>query len=301
MSKSNLIAELRTQMEAVEVAQTEAARAFPGAGLGGGLHAPASAALPFGIREIDYALPGGGLKRAEVHEVAPARYGDLPAAWGWLLGFLSHQASAARKANECAYGQAQQTVLWCYKSDSIYEFGAPYSPGWDALGLRSSDFIFAECRHSKDVLWAAEEGAKCSSLAFVVAYVSDSLYPDELTAVRRLQLACHSSGVTLLLLREKVSPSANGCSTRWQIASCASVAPAWAQALQTAPGGLGVGPPRFQATLTRCRNGKPGQWEMEWDGQAHCFHLVSTMADRPVFPQSSPGQSRRLGRAQTAA
>ena len=93
---------------------------------------------------------------------------------------------------------------------------------------------------------------KCEGLAAVVGELSFV----DLTISRRLQLAVEQSRVTGFLLRhqpKQLNTTAFTC--RWQIQSIQS---------ETTDGLPGISYPRLKVELLKVRNGKPGQWVMEW-------------------------------------
>jgi protein ImuA len=94
---------------------------------------------------------------------------------------------------------------------------------------------------------------KCEGLAAVVGELSQL----DFTVSRRLQLAVEQSRVTGFILR--VNPrqlTTTACVTRWQITSLPSVLPGEIP---------GVGFPRWNVQLLKVRNGKPGNWKIEWN------------------------------------
>ena len=85
----------------------------------------------------------------------------------------------------------------------------------------------------------------------------------DLVAGRRLQLACEARGSTGLVIHRKpwggASPATgtgSAAASRWRIRPAPSLPP---------PGEFGLGPPRWQASLDRCRGGRPGTWLFEAD------------------------------------
>src|SRR5262245_31263258 len=112
--------------------------------------APAEASiLPFGVAQVDAALPGGGLAPG-LHEIAPAPAAGI----GAVLGFAA--ALAGR-----AMAQRGGAVLW---------IGAArlYGPGLTAFGLAPERLLLVRAARAKAVPWAMEEGLKSGALAAVV-------------------------------------------------------------------------------------------------------------------------------------
>lgn len=179
---------------------------------------------------IDTALPAGGLARGAIHEVLAAGPGAATAFCALLL---------ARTGGP---------ILW------IEPFPDPYPQGLAAFGLDTAALIVVRAE-GVDALWAAEEALRCSAVSGVLV----SLPHLPLASGRRLQLAAEAGGALGLVLRpDAASPPPSAARTRWRIA-----------ALPSAPG-----PPhripeaRWRVDLLRARGGRPGGWEVAWDGNA---------------------------------
>ena len=267
------IAELRRRIDALERAGGSA-----------GKSAGAGRALPFGVPEIDEALPWHGLALGALHEISG------PARDGAALGFVS--AVLARLASD-----APGAVLWCRRRGAAYEAGNIYAPGLAAFGLDPSRLIVLGARHGRDVLWAMREGLSCPRLAAVVGEVEDAAI--ELTASRRLQLAAEKSGVSCFLLR---TTSVTGATS--DITSENSEAPSAALSrwhVRAAPSGpvpglavpeaerrwLGPGRLRWRAELRRCRGGASAEWRMEWHHETGNFTLAAPLPNRSVEPAAA--------------
>jgi protein ImuA len=102
----------------------------------------------------------------------------------------------------------------------------------------------------------------------------------DLTAGRRLQLACERGGATGFVIRrrlfgcDKAALSlAAAASTRWRIASAPS---------EPAPGEPGLGPRRWRVELQRCRGGRTGSWIMEKSDGALPLRVVAELGDREL-------------------
>src|SRR5690606_31251631 len=90
---------------------------------------------------------------------------------------------------------------------------------------------------------------------------------------RRLQLAVAHSCVTGLIHQiytTRTQPTASVA--RWKIRPLKSEA--------TDDGLPGTGHPRWQVTLSKIRNGKPGCWQLEWSG--HHFQFLPQKVTRPL-------------------
>lgn len=207
--------------------------------------------LPFGIPEIDAALPGGGLPTAALHEVIgtgiDTEFAATPALF--VAGILARRPGP---------------VLWVLERHDLF------APALASVGLNPDRVIFAEA--GRAALLVMEEGLQHKGMAGVVAEVSARV---GLTTSRRLHLAAQAGGAMALMLRRKDhAEGAIAAVTRWRIGPEASAPP-----VRHAPGIPGLGRMRWRLELTRCRGGRPGQWIMEACDAAGRLDLVSTLAD----------------------
>lgn len=239
---SPLIADLRARLERLERA-SPSQRPF--------------AVLPFGHREMDAALPGGGLLLGSLHEVAGAD--DGAAAALFAAGVLARLPGP---------------VLW------VLEHADLFAPGLLTAGLHPKRLLHVETGHPATVLSVMEEGLGVPGLAGVVGEVSGRL---SLTATRRLQLAAGRSGVLAIALRRPrraddpalTEPSA--ALTRWRVAALPSGPP-----LPQAPTVPGLGRARWRLELWRVRGGVGGEWVVEACDAQGRLGVVSLLADRPA-------------------
>jgi protein ImuA len=222
------------------------------------------AVLPFGLGPVDEVLPGKGLTLAALHEIAgTGGEEDGAVAAAFLAGILARLKPGL-------------PVLWCLGEGDLY------APGLAALGLDPQRLILARSPRSQEVLWAMEEGLRNRALAAVVGEI-DAL---SLPASRRLLLATEASGVTGFALRrwrsdrvaaaQRLAP--NAAQTRWRVMPLPG---------DVSAGEPGVGRPRWQVELWRCRGGAVGSWVMEaCDATGH-MSLVAAMANRSAAQSTS--------------
>jgi len=123
-----------------------------------------------------------------------------------------------------------------------------------------------EAADEKDALWATEEALRSGVPAAVASTLGVKL---DLKTSQRLQVAARESRRALLLLRPPAAENAATATTRWRIASaeaardCFGLTTRW----------------RWRAALERCRNGRPGEWILEFDHATHRFSLAAALAD----------------------
>jgi protein ImuA len=241
-----------------------------------------AARLALGVAEIDRFLPGGGLAMGAVHEVLAAQHGAKPAAFGFAMA-LAALAQSAR----CG---PMGLVL---SRRALRDFGSPYGHGLQKLGLDPRRLIVVETRGDKDALWAIEEILKSkAALAMVVAILgSNRDRTRHLTESRRLSLAAAASGTPLVLVSSPAEMQASAAVTRWRIGTAAKGrrGPQEQQPFARS---------RWSLALERCRNGRTGQWLIEWDHVAHRFHLAQGLADHA--PVAGRGEESRRGAGQLA-
>jgi len=224
-----------------------------------GDRAPAGAgALGFGIPAIDATLPGHGLARHALHEIAGAD-GDASAA-GFATALLARLA-------------VDGPVLWIARRPDLS------AAGLAELGLEPARLLVVNAPRRADALWAFEEALRNPALAGAVAEIDDV----DLTQSRRLQLAAEAGRTTALLLRPPGELAlASAARTRWHVS---------AEPAGTAAPDDGAAR-RWLLRLARAQGGGPGEWRVEHrrDGwtladaarPALSRDLPAAPADRPV-------------------
>jgi protein ImuA len=202
-------------------------------------------------------LPGPGLACGVLNETAAAAYGDRPAAFAFTFALTT--AALRARPGPAVLVAARQALM---------DFGKPYGHGLAQLGLDVGRLLIVEARSDKDALWAIEDTLRSGAAPSMVAgAIAGSL---DLTISRRLNLAAALHATPLVLLRSPIATGTSAAATRWRIAA----APAARDRFGAFAG------PRWRVALERCRNGRPGEWLIEWDHVAHCFRLVEIVADR---------------------
>jgi protein ImuA len=191
--------------------------------------------------------------------VAPVAYGDTPAAMGFAL------ALALRRL---ADGFERRPVLWCRLDYQVREHGLLYGHGLEGLGLSRQRLLTVTLKTPISLLWTMEEALKSGALAVVLG--DCALQHSDLTVTRRLALAADAGKCAGLLVFNRNNQNATASMSRWQVATAASVAPAFDV---RAPG-----VPAFAVSLTRIRSGRPGQWTLNWNRQDHAPHYFSLVS-----------------------
>ena len=225
--------------------------------------------LAFGEAALDERLPGGGLPLGRWHEiVSPGLETETAAA---PAAFAALMATPLAKAGE---------AVWVLRRDDLW------APGLAGLGFPPERLIQVCARDEAEALAVMED-----ALATVgVACVFGEVEAVDLTAGRRLQLACEKRGATGFVIKRrpyggtaKTEAAGSVAATRWRVASAPSEPPA---------GEFGLGAPRFRVDLERCRGGRGGSWILEadqaysWEASdvAHPLRLVADLGDRELAP-----------------
>ena len=219
--------------------------------------------LPFGDARVDLRLSGGGLQLGRWHELK----GD---------GLEAETAAAtAGFAARLAAGIAQAfagEVVWAARRDDLY------GPGAASFGLDPDRLLLIGLRTDEEVLAAVEDALSADGVAAVVGEVETL----DLTAGRRLQLACERRGATGLIVRRRMAVDvkqrsvgdASAAATRWRIAPEPSA--------PELPRAAGLGLPRWRARLERQRGGRAGAWIFEACDGTNSVRVAAELGDHDL-------------------
>ncbi|MEA2996846.1 MAG: protein ImuA [Alphaproteobacteria bacterium] len=224
-------------------------------------------ALPFGLAALDAHLPQGGLTVGALHEIAPQTPADTPAAFGFLAALLARFMPPSRP-------------LLLVASPAFADHGHPHGHGLNRLGLDPARLILVETKAEKQALWAMEEALRSAVPAAVAGMVARL----DLKSSQRLHLAAGAAGLPLVLLRPAQAGEASAAATRWRVGAAEAARDRFG--LITRAG--------WKVTLERCRNGRPGEWLVEFDHAAYRFSLASPLAD-PALSRHPGLFGRRAG------
>ena len=224
--------------------------------------------LPFGAPGIDACLPGGGLPLGQWHEFA-----------GVGMEVETGACTAAFAALAAAPLARRGEAVWVLRRDDLF------APGLVGLGFPSERLIQVCARDEAEALAAAEDALATPGVSAVFAEVEAV----DLTAGRRLQLACEKQGATGFVIHRRPYGGTGGgqtgsaAATRWKIAPAPS---------QPGVEEFGLGPPRWRVELERCRGGRTGAWLLEavdaytWEAEngPYPLRLVAELGDRQLAP-----------------
>lgn len=209
---------------------------------------PIAAGIRFdvGLGPIKLAFPNHSFPLGAVHEFFCSGSEDASASSGFIAGIASSLMSNGGAS------------LWISSSQFIFP------PALKAFGIEPDKIIFVNVANEKERLWAMEEALKCNGLSTVVAEMPEVSFKES----RRLQLAVEQSRVTGFIIRRNPKNLATACVTRWRIKPLPSY---------LEDGLPGVGFPKWDVELLKVRNGKTGNWQLEWvDGRfRHVYKLAS--------------------------
>jgi protein ImuA len=198
-------------------------------------------------------------------------------------------AAAAFTALLAAPQALRGQAVWVLRRDDLW------APGLAGLGFPMEKLIQVCARDEAEALSVMEDALSTVGVAAVIGEVEAC----DLTAGRRLQLACEKRAATGFLIRRRPfggrpSREAGGSAacTRWSVSPAPSQPPA---------GEFGLGAPRFEVRLERCRGGRGGAWlfeaedayEQETRDGAHPLRLVAELADRQLAPAQPAAQDVR--------
>ena len=216
----------------------------------------ARSVLPFGIAEMDSRLPGGGLARGALHEVAGGGNGAVDGAAAALFS----AGIAARTSGK---------VLWCITRPDLF------APALAQAGLSSDRVVYLEAGDDKTVLACMEEGLRHGGLGAVVAEVARLT----MTASRRLQLAAEGTGTIGIALRRwrRHTEAADfgqptAAMTRWRISMLPS------EPLPVP----GIGRHRWLVELIRARAGDSADFELEACDDTGRLAFPADLVHRPA-------------------
>ena len=230
-------------------------------------------------------LVAGGEIRAAFEPPAPevrgTRWrlpGELPAPPAPTLSEIFAPSARDGGATGFLLGQidARRPLLWVQQRMAMLEAGRIYPPGLSASGFPLGDIIHVEARDARAVLWAMEEGLRCSGLGAVIGETWGDPKALDFTATRRLAVAAERHGVAAWLLRLGGSANLSGARMRWRVTS----GPSLAHPLnRQAPGGA-----TWAAELFRARGLSPGVWNVSHEAAGETDHvdLAATDDDRAV-------------------
>ena len=261
------------------------------------------AGLPFGLAALDSHLPNGGLACGALHEIVPTTQAALPAAFGFVVAILARLSSSygagladgERTDTHCLshgfpngfpngppYG-TERRIVFVMPAHALRQCGRLSGHGLSSLGLNPRRAILVETAHWQDSLWVLVEALR-SAAPQAVAGMIDRL---DLKTSQKLHLAAAEAALPLLLLRPSQTLESSAAATRWRIDAAAGARDRFGSYTRA----------RWQVQLERCRNGRPGEWVVEYDHVTHRFSLVAALADLSLSCGASDQPRRQANRS----
>ncbi len=174
-------------------------------------------------------------------------------------------------------------ILWVQDRLSCRETGRPYLAG---IGMKRP-IIIVNLSRAVDVLWAIEDGLRCSALAAVVGEFWGDPNALTFTATKRLALRSEAGNVPCWLIRHAATPNLSAARERWWIGSVPSdLHPYDAQA---------PGAPRWSLDLFRSRQAKLGKWTVTYDRAADRLDYVALLRDGTLATDGRTARQRATG------
>jgi protein ImuA len=155
--------------------------------------------------------------------------------------------------------------------------------GLNGLGFDPTRAILVETAHRHDSLWALLEALRSGAPQAVIGMI----HRLDLKTSQKLHLAATDAGLPLLLLRPSQTLESSAASTRWRIDTAAAARDRFGSYTR----------PRWRLQLERCRNGRPGEWVVEYDHVAHRFSLVAALADQTLSRGAGDQPRRQANRS----
>lgn len=201
---------------------------------------PATAGSNQVLSLIADAFPNKTFPTSAVHEFVCEQQVDVAATSAFITGIVA------------GINISNGAIAW------IGERPVIFPPALIQFGIDPSAVLFIRARQPKDNFYVTEEALRCEGITAVVSEINEI----NLTESRRLQLAVEHLQTTAFLIRRRPRQLSSVCVARWRVSPISS-------ADTEMPG---VHFPRWNVALQKIRHGKPGQWQMEWSGNA--FQLI---------------------------
>jgi protein ImuA len=235
------------------------------------------ATLSFGLAALDCYLPNGGLTCGALHEVVPAAQATFSTACGFIVAVL------ARFRFNFPEAARNKQIIFVMPDHGSRQCGRLSGHGLNGLGFDPTRVILVATAHRRDSLWAMLEALRSSAPQAVIGVI-DRL---DLKTSQKLHLAATDAGLPLLLLRPSQTLESSAAATRWRIGTAAAARDRFGSYTL----------PRWHLQLERCRNGRPGEWVVEYDHVAHRFSLVAALDDQTLSHGAGDQLRRQANRS----
>jgi len=225
--------------------------------------------VPFGLPDIDAALPDGGLRSGALHELLASGVSGAgaPGSADAPVALLAHLASCAHQP------AAARAIAW---------IGPNVFPSvWTLRAVRAdlSAHLLIDARRADDRLWASDLALRSAAISCVIADGSSF----DSAATRRLQLAAESTGALCLLARPgRERAELSTAATRWLIEPAVSPHHSCA---------------RWTVRLLRCKGLRPtthlNAWTVDIPHAPRDGRVSSILRDGPALARTAPIEPER--------
>jgi protein ImuA len=212
-----------------------------------------------GLHFMKSAFPNGIFPTGCIHEFLTTDKENASASEGFIAALLSGLTGN------------QGSTVWITASSNNTKV---FPPALRMFGLDPERFIFIQARNEKDILWIMDEALKCSKLSAVIGEVQKISFMES----RRLQLAVEQSKVTGFVLPKSHNVGTTACVSRWKIE------PVPGATVDDLPG---IGYPKWNVKLLRMRNGRSGEWNIEWNEGRFVPEMKSSIAIQHELQQKA--------------
>ncbi|MDG4719744.1 MULTISPECIES: ImuA family protein [Thalassospira] len=224
----------------------------------------------FGNMELSGNISLGGFSSIGLHEVICLH--DAGAA-SILVWYLAQLDTAKPEANPMG-----RSIFWVRQRRAIDQ-GGFYHLALPIDRETGSQSLMMVVDQQATALWACEEVAKSGQVASVILETTDY----DLTAARRLQLACEAAGTRMIVMRRasrngRLMPSS--ALTRWKIEPVSS-------SQQNMTGNI------HQLSLIGGRGVRPGSWKVKADAATFSLSVVDPLENRLPYHPSGPASEGR--------
>ncbi|MEQ8391930.1 MAG: protein ImuA [Thalassospira sp.] len=212
----------------------------------------------FGNMPLARNISAGGFAPVGLHEVVCSHDAWAASILSWYLANVAQTKPEAETVHRSVFWIRQRRAI---DQGGFYHLALPVGPGTmpRPLMLTVDQQITA--------LWSGEEVAKSGQVASIILETTDY----DLTAARRLQLACEAGGTRMIVLRRaslhagRLMPS---CAlTRWKIEP----------ALGTQPNMTGN---MHYLSLIGGRGVRPGSWKVKTDAATFSLSVADPLENR---------------------
>lgn len=160
-------------------------------------------------------------------------------------------------------------LFWVQEAKVLKTAGRVFTHGLPRTLRRP--VLHVAARNARDVLWAMEEGLKCSALGAVIGELYGNPRALDFTASRRLAAAAERYGTPAFLIRTDAQADLSGARRRWRAESRPS--------LRHPYDSRAPGMPAWSLDLFRARDMRPGRSEVAYDSATHRLDMVSRPSD----------------------